>query len=99
MKSSKSDEHDAIYGFDDTDMLEITGNFTAAYDSSANTVAFNVDSTANAITLKDFTATSLNINGDNYTISNRKKNDSLFGAPVTISFTTTRARYSTRWER
>ena len=72
MKNGKRDEHDVIYGFDDTDMLEITGKFTASYDSSANTVAFNVDSTANAITLKDFTATSLNINDSSYKISGTK---------------------------
>ena len=69
---AKGDGHDVIYGFDDTDMLEITGKFTAAYDSATNTVAFNVGSTADAITLKNFTATTFNINGDAYRISGSK---------------------------
>ena len=72
MKNGKRDEHDVIYGFDDTDMLEINENVTASYYSSANTITFNIDSTANVITLKDFTATSLNINDSSYKISGTK---------------------------
>jgi len=63
---------DVITDFADDDLLQITGTFTGTYSSSANTVAFKVGSTASAITLKDFTATTFNINGDAYTISGTK---------------------------
>ena len=53
-------------------MLLITGAFSASYDESAKTLAFEVDSTANAITIKNFTATSFNVNGFNYKISGTK---------------------------
>lgn len=63
---------DVISGFENDDMLQIMDVFSASYNASAKTVAFKVGSTANAITLKDFTATSFNVNGDTYQISNNK---------------------------
>lgn len=63
---------DVIFGFETGDMLQITGAFTGSYDSKKNEIAFKVGSTANAITLKDFSATSFNINGDSYQISGTK---------------------------
>ena len=66
------DGKDVIFGFDDNDMLEITGTFTASYNKSKNEIAFKVGSTANAITLRDFTATTFNINGDEYKIKDTK---------------------------
>ena len=59
---------DIIYDFDNSDMLKITGEFSAACTSDA--ITFKVDSTANALTLKNFTATTFNVNGTNYKISN-----------------------------
>ena len=61
-----------ISDFADDDMLKITGTFSASYNSSAKTIAFKVGSTASAITLKNFTATSFNVNGDIYKISGSK---------------------------
>ncbi len=63
------DGKDMIFGFDDTDMLQITGDFTATYTAKTNVLAFKVGSTAGAITLKDFTATNFNVNGELYQIS------------------------------
>ncbi|MBR4903490.1 MAG: calcium-binding protein [Selenomonadaceae bacterium] len=63
---------DTIYDFDYTDMLKITGAFSTSYDKSKKEIYFKVDSTANAITLKDFTAKTFNINGDSYKISGSK---------------------------
>ena len=62
------DGKDLIVGFDDTDMLQITGTFSASYSSKNKAVSFKVGSTASAITLKDFTATTFNVNGDTYKI-------------------------------
>ncbi|MBR0062025.1 MAG: hypothetical protein IJP68_11160, partial [Selenomonadaceae bacterium] len=63
---------DTIYGFDNTDLLQITGKFTATYDSSKDEVYFKVGSTKKAITLKEFSATSFNVNGTSYQISGSK---------------------------
>lgn len=63
---------DVISDFDNSDMLQITGTFSASYNSSKKTIAFKVGSTASAITLKNFTATTFNINGDSYQISGTK---------------------------
>ncbi len=60
---------DVIYGFENSDMLLITGAFSASYNSSKKELAFKVGSTANALTLKDFTATTFKINGFDYSIS------------------------------
>lgn len=64
--------NDVITGFANNDLLQITGTFSATYSKSANTIAFKVGSTANAITLQDFTATTFNINSFNYKISGTK---------------------------
>ena len=66
---ASGDEQDVIYGFENNDMLKITGTFSASYNKSKKEIAFKVGSTKNAITLKDFSATSFNVNGTNYKIS------------------------------
>ena len=58
---------DVIYGFDNNDALQIGGDFNATVKN--NSIAFKVGSTANAITLKDYTADTFTINGDTYQIS------------------------------
>ena len=63
---------DIIYGFDNDDMLLITGAFKASYNKSNDAIYFKVGSTKNAITLKNFDATTFNINGDVYRISGKK---------------------------
>ena len=63
---------DVIYGFEDGDLLQITGTFTGTYSKSKKEVYFKVGSTANAITLKNFTATTFNVNGTSYKISGTK---------------------------
>lgn len=63
---------DIIYGFDNSDMLLITGTFSASYNKSNDAIYFKVGSTKNALTLKDFSATSFNVNGINYKISGSK---------------------------
>ena len=68
----KGDGQDIIYGFANDDMLKITGTFSASYNKSKKEIYFNVDSTAKAITLKDFTTTSFNINSSSYKISGTK---------------------------
>ncbi|MBR4382519.1 MAG: hypothetical protein IKP64_03075 [Selenomonadaceae bacterium] len=68
----KGDGKDVIVGFEDDDLLEITGTFSGTYNKSKKEVYFKVGSTANAITLKNFTATTFNINGDSYSISGTK---------------------------
>ena len=69
---SNGDGKDVIYGFENNDLLQITGTFSAAYNKSKKEIAFKVGSAASAITLKDFSATSFNINGDSYKISGTK---------------------------
>jgi len=70
---AKGDGKDVIYGFDNTDMLKITGTFAGTYNKSKKEIYFKVGSTANAITLKDFGSTStFNVNGTNYKISGSK---------------------------
>ena len=63
---------DFIYGFEDDDMLKITSSFSSSYSSSNKEIYFKVGSTSKAITLKDYTATSFNVNGTNYKISGSK---------------------------
>ncbi len=60
------DGKDVIYGFENDDMLKITGAFSTSRNKSKNEVYFKVGSTSNAITLKNFTATTFNINGTAY---------------------------------
>ena len=70
---ANGDGKDIIYGFENNDMLKITGTFSASYNKSKKEIAFKVGSTASAITLKDFGSTSsFNINGTNYKISGTK---------------------------
>ena len=70
---AKGDGKDVIYGFENNDMLKITGAFSASYNKRKKELAFKVGSTASAITLKDFGSTSsFNINGTNYKISGTK---------------------------
>ena len=69
---SNGDGKDIIYGFEDDDMLKITGSFSATYNSSKGEVAFKVGSTKNAITLKNFDTATFNVNGTSYGISGKK---------------------------
>ena len=67
------DGKDVIFGFENNDLLQITGTFSGTYNKSKKEVYFKVGSTASAITLKDFSSTStFNINCTNYTISGSK---------------------------
>ena len=68
----KGDGKDIIYNFDNADILQITGTFSTSYNEIKGEIAFKIGSTKNAIKLKDFTATSFNINGDSYQISDSK---------------------------
>ena len=69
---ANGDGKDVIFGFENDDMLKITGKFSTSYNKSKGEIYFKVGSTANAITLKDFSASSFNINGTNYKISGSK---------------------------
>lgn len=70
---AKGDGQDIIYGFDKTDLLQITGTFSASYSKAKKEIYFDVGTTTNAITLKDFGSTaSFNVNGTNYKISGTK---------------------------
>ncbi len=60
---------DVIRGFDNTDMLQITGDWTATYYGGSGRVVFKVDSTYSAIILENSTAATYNINGETYHIS------------------------------
>ena len=62
---------DVIYGFENDDMLQIKGDFSTSYNSSKKEIYFKVGSTSNAIALKNFTATSFNINGETYHVSDK----------------------------
>ncbi|MBR4152242.1 MAG: hypothetical protein IKT98_04730 [Selenomonadaceae bacterium] len=68
---NKGDGKDIIYSFDNDDMLKITGAFSASYSKSKKEIYFKVGSTNKAITLKNFSATSFNVNGDSYKISGK----------------------------
>lgn len=69
---NRGDGKDVIFGFDDGDLLQITGTFSAKYNKTKKEIAFKVGSTTNAITLRDFTATTFNVNGDIYAISDNR---------------------------
>jgi len=69
---ASGDGRDIIYGFDNMDMLKITGAFSGTYSKKNKEIAFKVGSTTSAITLKDFSATSFNVNGSSYRISGSK---------------------------
>ncbi len=66
------DGKDVIFGFEDSDMLKITEGFSASVNSAKTEIYFQIGSTANAVTLKDFTASTFNVNGKNYQISGSK---------------------------
>ena len=67
---ASGDGRDTIYDFDDRDMLQITGAFSATCKDDE--IAFKIGSTTNAITLKNFTAENFNINGSTYVLNNGK---------------------------
>ena len=69
---AKGDGKDIIFGFEDDDMLKITGAFSASYNRSKGEISFKFGSTSNAITLKNFDTSSFNVNGDIYQISGSK---------------------------
>ncbi|MBR0062505.1 MAG: calcium-binding protein, partial [Selenomonadaceae bacterium] len=70
---ASGDGKDIIYGFENNDMLKITGAFKTSYSKSKKEIYFDVGSTAKAVTLKDFGTTStFNVNGDVYHISGKK---------------------------
>ena len=69
---AKGDGKDVIFGFEDDDMLQITGTFSASYNRSKDEIYFKVGSTSKAITLKNFDTSSFNVNGDIYRISGTK---------------------------
>ena len=64
---------DVICGFDNNDLLRITGTFSATYNESKDEVYFKVGETSNAITLKYFTASNFHINGDTYQINGKNQ--------------------------
>ena len=66
------DGNDVIYGFENADLLQITGTFSGTYNKSKEELYLKIGSTAKAITLKDFEASSFNINGTRYRISGTK---------------------------
>lgn len=66
---NSGDGKDVIGGFEDSDLLQIIGDFSASYNSLKNEIYFKVGSTTNAITLKNFIATSFKVNEDTYQIS------------------------------
>ena len=68
---AQGDGKDVIFGFDNGDTLTLDGlNFSATYKNSA--ITFKVGSTSNAVTLKNFTATSFHIDNATYKISGSK---------------------------
>lgn len=69
---SNGDGKDTICGFANDDLLKITGKFSGTYNKKKKEAYFKVGSTANAITLKEFTASTFNVNGMNYKISGTK---------------------------
>ena len=66
------DGKDIIYGFENNDLLQITGAFSGTYSKSKGEVYFKVGTTSKAITLTDFSASSFNVNGKLYQISGTK---------------------------
>ena len=66
------DGKDVIYGFENDDLLKITGTFSTSYNKSKAEVYFKVGTTAKAITLHDFTASTFHVNSSTYKISGSK---------------------------
>ncbi len=69
---ASGDGKDVIFGFDEDDLLQITGTFSTSLNKAKTEIYFKVGSTAKAITLKDFSATTFNVNGDSYEVSGTK---------------------------
>lgn len=69
---SNGDGKDIIYGFENDDLLKITDTFSASYNQSKKEVYFKVGNTSNAITLKEFSATTFHVNNDIYQVSGSK---------------------------
>ena len=68
---SSGDGDDIICGFDDKDTLTLDGlDFTTSYSKKNQAVTFKVD--GGSITLKDFSATTFNVNGSAYKIKGTK---------------------------
>ncbi len=62
---------DVIYGFENDDLLQITGAFSASYNKSAKSIAFKVGS--GSVTLKDFgTTTTFHVNDSTYQLTKGK---------------------------
>ena len=66
------DGKDVISGFENDDLLKITGTFSApTYNASKNSIAFKVGS--GSVTLRDFgTTTTFHVNDDTYQLSGNK---------------------------
>lgn len=69
---ASGDGKDIIYGFENNDILQITGAFSGTYSKSKGEVYFKVGTTSKAITLTDFSASYFNVNGDVYQINGTK---------------------------
>ena len=69
---AKGDGKDIIYGFEDGDTLTLNNlTFTSSYSTSTGAITLTV--TSGTITLKDYTATTFNINGDAYELNSSNK--------------------------
>ena len=55
--------NDVVFGFDDDDMLQITGYFTIEYSQSAKTITMKMED-GGSVTLKDYTAKDFVVGGD-----------------------------------
>ena len=64
---NRSEGKDIIYGFENDDMLQITGKFSTSFNGDKNEISLKVGS--GSVTLKDYTATEFNINEEIYVIS------------------------------
>ena len=67
---AEGDGKDIIYGFDNEDMLEITGGTVNLYYNQRKEISVKVGSTANAITLRNFGSTdTFHVNDDTWILS------------------------------
>ena len=64
------DGKDIICDFENNDLLQIMDTYTASYSKADKTLTFSIDD--GSITLKDFSATTFNVNGTKYKISGTK---------------------------
>ena len=65
------DGKDVIFGFENNDLLQISGTFSAKYNSSTNSIAFKVGT--GSVTLKDFgSTTTFHVNDTTYKLSGGK---------------------------